>query len=240
MPRVSQFWVYEMQEETNNKKEKNRFIVFTPKEEKLYELLTKYDEAGQLPKMLEGVVKVLDDTGNPMRFSQAANTIRGIADTLLNYNDNKISKSKPNIDEYDFSDLKNSFETILKSLLDKIADLEDKEETKQQANRKYVQLNNLLLYGARTRKHQLLDLLGSTNDLRILPKALQENAEKLAETYHYFSQVLHRYKEEEPEFSKYWLFFQDFLILVTSGFFDLAKEIDPFLEEETIFNEGLK
>ncbi len=184
----------------------------------------------KLPKMLEGVVKVLNDFNNPMRFSQSANTIRGIADILLNYNKTETKKPTPNLKEEEFNNLKNEFEIILKSSLQKITDDEDREETSLQANKKYEELKNLLSYGIRTRKQQLLELLGSVKDLRILPKALQDSAEKLAEIYNYFTQVLHRQHEYEPEFSKNWLFFQDFLILATSGFFDLAREIDPFLE----------
>lgn len=222
------------------KNEQENYTPFTAKEKKLHELLIKRDETGQLSKMLEGAVKVLSDLNNPMRFSHAANTIRGIADILLNYNKSEIKKSTLNQKEGEYDELKNKFEIILDNTLQKIADAEDKEETSQQANRKYKELENLLSYGARTRKHQLLELLGSAKDLRILPKALQDSAEKLAEIYKYFTQVLHRHRKDEPEFFKNWLFFQDFLILATSGFFDLAKEIDPFLEEETVSSEGHK
>lgn len=208
----------------------------TEKEKKLYEFLGKRDETGQLQKMLEGAVKVLGDKSNPMRFSQAANTIRGIADVLLNFN--KSSKIPvPKLNGEDLNEMKNKFEEILNKSLEKISDPEDKRETLQQANRKYEELKNLLSLEMKSKKHQLIELLGSKKELRVLPKALQETSEKLARIYDYFTQVLHRYRKDEPEFSKNWLFFQDFLILVTSGFFDLAKEIDPFLEEETLNNE---
>jgi hypothetical protein len=226
--------------DNTDKKEKSTSLVFTPKEEKLYELLTKYDETGQLPKMLEGVVKVLNDVGNPMRFSQAANTIRSITDTILNSNKSKINKPVSYISEEKIKKFKGYFKTILKISLEKIADEEDKEETSKQAFKKYDQLLNLVSYGARTKKHQILELIGPTKDLRVLPKTLQKNAERLAKIYNYFTDALHSHRDEEPEFNTNWLLYQDLLILITSGFFDVANEIDHFLEEETIFGEGLK
>ncbi len=212
-------------------------VIFTPKERKLYELLSNRDETGQLPRMFEGAVKVLSDSRNPDRFSQAANTIRGIADILLDHNRNKMNKPQAILKREKFGELKPQFEIILGKSLERIIDCDDKDETRQQADREFDRLQNILSYGARTKKHQLLDLIGLTKNLRILPKSLQENAEKLVKTYKYFANVLHHHQGVEPDFMTNWLFFQDFLILVTSRFFDIAKEIDPFLEKETISNE---
>ena len=54
---------------------------FSPRERRLYELLGRKDQ--KLASKLEGIVRVLADSGNPDRFAQAANSIRGIADKLL-------------------------------------------------------------------------------------------------------------------------------------------------------------
>lgn len=226
--------------EVVNKKSQDATLIFIDKERKLYGLLSRRDETGQLAKMLEGIIKTLSDLNNPMRFSQAANTIRGIADILLKLNNNTFNSSTPHVSEDEFEELKSKFEKILGCCITKIHDEENKNETSQTAERIYRQLKNVLSYGARTKKHQLLELLGSKDNLRILPKTLQDSAERLAKIYNYFTQVLHRHREVEPEFDENWLIFQDFLILVASGFFDLAKEIDPFLENGTIFDEELR
>lgn len=226
--------------EATNKKTQDNILIFTDKERKLYELLCRYDETGQLAKMLEGIIRVLNDLANPMRFSQASNTIRGIADTLLNLNRSEFNSSTPYIIDDELRELKSKFEKVLEDCMAKMNDEENKNETSRTANRIYEQLRNVLSYGSKTKKNQLLGLLGSKNDIRVLPKPLQDSAERLARIYNYFTQVLHRYREIEPEFDENWLIFQDFLILAASAFFDIAKEIDPYLENSTILNEELK
>ncbi len=214
-------------------------LKFTDKEKKLYELLIEWDDTGTLPRMLEGIIRVLNDFENPIRFSQAANSIRGLADKLLNKGNMQI-ESQIILEEKELEDLKESFQNVLEECLVKISDASDKTETKNQANRKFEELNNLLSFGAKTRTHRLLELHSPRNNLKLLPLPLQEAAEELAKTYKYFTAVLHRHHKDEPEFPKKWLYFQDFLIHITSEFFDIAKEIDPFLEEETKTNDGLK
>ena len=55
---------------------------FSPRERRLYELLGKIDQ--ELTSNIEGIVRVLADSGNPYRFAMAATSIRNIAAGLLN------------------------------------------------------------------------------------------------------------------------------------------------------------
>ena len=203
---------------------------FFPKERKLYELLVKRDETGKLSRMLHGAVRVLRDLDNPVRFAQAATTIRSIADSLLEREDNK---SESYIDESDTEDLKKCFRSILEKALTKISDDADKAETSQHATNKFEQLTKVLCFGSRTRRHRLLSLLGTKDDLKKVSDPVQKATEQLANIYNYFTEVLHRHRENEPSFESNWLLFQDFLILITSEFFEIAAEIQPFLEDET-------
>ncbi len=200
--------------ELNLEKLKNvNSLKITGKEKKLYELLIEWDDTGTLPRMLEGIIRVLNDVENPIRFSQAANSIRGLADKLLNKGNTQI-ESQIILKEKELDELKESFQNVLGKCMDKIDDASDKTETKNQANRKFEELNNLLSFGIKTRTHRLLELLSPRKTLRILPLPLQEAAEELAKIYKYFTAVLHRHHKDEPEFPKKWLYFQDFLILV--------------------------
>ena len=218
--------------------DKKSLTEFTPKEQKLYELLSKRDETGQLPKMLKGIVNVLKNSDNPVRFAHAANTIRCIADELINRKAKSIIP-RSMLKEDDFAEVKKNFEEILKKSLAEIKNEEDREESNQQATRTFEQLKNVLLFGVRTKRHQLVDLVGARGS-RIVPEQLQKAAEQLANNYSYFARVLHRHKEDEPDFEDNWIFFQDSLILVTSEFFDIAKDIEPFLRQDTISNERSK
>ena len=207
---------------------------FSPKERKLYELLVKRDDTRRLPRMLHGAVKVLQDLSNPVRFAQAANTIRSIANELLEREEAQTNKPEPYIDTSDIENLKTRFELILEKALEKIGDDDDRTETSINAKNKFVQLANVLSFGSRTRKRRLLSLLGERKDLKIVAMPVQNAAERLAVIYNYFTDVLHGHRENEPDFEKNWLLFQDFLILVTSEFFEIAAEIQPFLEDETV------
>lgn len=207
---------------------------FTPKEKKLFELLVKRDETGKLARMLHGAVKVMKDPDNPVRFAQAANTIRGIADELLRIEEGSVNKPGPYVDTNDVEDLKSRFELILGKALAKIDDGDDKTETTNHAKNKFDQVINILSFGSRSRKRRLFGLLGVDKDLKIVALPVQNAAEKLTDIYNYFIEVLHRHHDNEPNFEGNWLLFQDFLILVASEFFDIAAEIQPFLEDETI------
>jgi hypothetical protein len=218
----------------NELKIPDELIDFSPKERKLYELLIKRDETGKLPRMLRGAVKVLSDLDNPVRFAQAANTIRSIADELLKIEENAANKPGPYVDTTDIEDLKKRFEVILKKALTKIDDGDDKTETTNHAKNKFDQVINILSFGSKSRKRRLFGLLGADKDLKIVALPVQNAAEKLTAIYNYFTEVLHRHHDSEPDFPGNWLLFQDFLILVTSEFFDIAAEIQPFLEEKTI------
>lgn len=208
---------------------------YTPKELSLRELLSKRDETGKLSKMLESIIKVLRDIDNPMRCAQAANTIRCIADKLINRN-NRNSISQSLLGEEDFTEIKEKFAKLLFKSVSKIKNKEDKNETIEQAGKNYDRLKNVLSRGNRTRVHQLVDLIGARGS-NIVPEKLQEDVEQLANNYKYFGKVLHRHDENEPKFEDNWMLFQDFLIIVTSEFFNVVKGIEPFLKQETV-NDG--
>jgi len=221
------------------KSKDNKLLKFTPKELKLYEFLRTLDGSGKLARMLEGVVIVLLDKNNPVRFAQAANTIRCLTDSIL---DLKGQTKRPHklLDTKTISVLEKQFSKILSIALGNISDPKERKETEESVVAKFRQLKNLLSYGTKTKKDQLLGLLYHKDGLRIIPKNLQDSAEKLAKIYHYFAEVLHEHREDEPDFINKWVYFQDFLIIVASGFFDIAKEIDQFLEDRTINNEKSK
>ncbi len=197
-------------------------LKITDKEMKLYQLLIEWDDTGTLPRMLEGIIRVLNDVENPIRFSQAANSIRGLADKLLSKGNTPI-EPKIILEDKELDELKKSFKNALGKCMDNISSASDKTETKNQANRKFEELNNLLSIGIKTRTHRLLELLSPKKTLSILPLPLQHAAEELAKTYKYFTAVLHRHYKDEPEFPRKWLYFQDFLILITSVFFDCTN-----------------
>ena len=217
----------------------NKLLMFTPKELKLLELLVDLDGSEKLARMLAGIVAVLSDKDNPVRFAQAANTIRCLTDEILNLK-GQTKKPLRLLDSKKTSSLNKMFIKVLSVTLSKITDPKEKSETRQLATDRFKQLNKLLYYGARTKKQQLLALLYHKDSLKIIPKNLQDSAEKLTNIYNYFTDVLHEHRENEPDFLNKWVYFQDFLILVTSGFFDTAKEIDAFLEDGTINNERSK
>jgi hypothetical protein len=207
---------------------------FTPKEKKLFELLVKRDETGKLARMLQGAVKVMKDPDNPVRFAQAANTIRGIAEELLKLEEGIGDSAQSYVELKDIGDLRKRFELILEKASAKIDNADDKSETLDQAKNKFDQLIKVLSFGSKSRKRRLFGLLGADKDLKIVAEPVQNAAKKLTDIYRYFTDVLHAHRENEPEFDGNWILFQDFLILVTSDFFEIAAEIQPFLEEETI------
>lgn len=205
---------------------------YTEKEKYLLRLLTEYDETGQLPKMLIGIVRVLNDTENPIRYAQAANTIRGMADKLLDRDKTHLASSY--LQENDLIELEKQFNKVLHNCLCKIKDDQEQKITKDRADDQFKKLKNVLRYGAKTKIMQLLELVGSKNEINIIPHNLQSAATNLVKLYKYFTEVLHSNSNNEPEFEEKWLLFQDFLILVTSSFFEIAKELDKYLEREII------
>lgn len=207
---------------------------FTPKEKKLFELLIKRDETRKLARMLHGAVKVMKDPDNPVRFAQAANTIRGIAEELLKLEEGIGGSAQSYAELKDIEDLRKRFELILEKASAKIDNADDKSETLDQAKNKFNELIKVLSFGSKSRKRRLFGLLGADKDLKIVAEPVQNAAKKLTDIYKYFTDVLHAHRENEPEFDGNWILFQDFLILVTSDFFEIAAEIQPFLEEETI------
>lgn len=207
---------------------------FTPKEKKLFELLAKRDDTGKLARMLHGAVKVMKDPDNPVRFAQAANTIRGIAEELLKLEEGIGDSAQSYVELKDIEDLRKRFELILEKASAKIDNADDKSETLDQAKNKFDQLIKVLSFGSKSRKRRLFGLLGADKDLKIVAAPVQNAAKKLTDIYKYFTDVLHAHRENEPEFDGNWILFQDFLILVASEFFDIAAEIQPFLEDETI------
>lgn len=199
------------------------------REAEVRKLILEYDPSGTLQRMLDGVVRVKNDTGNPMRFQQAANTIRGMADFLI---DSAVGPQNPTpkINPTELEQLKRAFEQVLMKCRAKIEINEDKAETTRLARSKYLQLERQLVYGAQTKRHQLISLLGTPEDMQILSETLRNKAAEMAKTYQYFAEVLHKNNEFEPYFERNWVIFLNFLILKCSLFFEIAKRIRPFLE----------
>lgn len=202
---------------------------FSSKEKKLYELLVRQDDTGQLPIMLVGIVRVLKDDANPMRFHQASSTIRALADSILKLKGKPIDTGDQYLQATEIAGLEDQFVTILAKTLLKIQDADDKKQTDEMARRQFEITKNILLNGTQTRIDKLVGLLGGKNKLRIVSQILQEQAKESAKLYNYFTSSLHRCEGTADEFMPKWERFQDFLIVVASEFFDIAKEIEPFL-----------
>jgi hypothetical protein len=199
---------------------------FTDKELKVYKLLCNYDETGKFSKVFDGIFRTLNDRNNPARFLQASNSIRWIADEIMN---KSKDASYALLDDKGFESLKEEHSNLSKDLLRKITDKRDRENIENAVNSEYGRLHDALKYG--TRRNRLLNLLGSKTDLNSIPELLKVRADSLANTYNYFANCVHNFDVNESEFIDKWLYFQDFLIQILSDFFEMVKEIDPFLED---------
>jgi hypothetical protein len=213
---------------------------FSEREKGLYKLLLDKDKTGQLSNMLLGIVKVLNDSTNPMRFSQAANTIRGLADILIKEKEQEIKSSAEYLSEKEINDFKIVFDSLLKKTLSNINEIDEQSHTHEIADRKFREVVYVLSKGTLTRKDLLIELLGGKQKLKIVSEPLQEQVKELAKLHKYFAETLHNSTFNKTEFNDNWFQFQWLLILIVSGFFEIAKQIDQFITEEAISNGKLK
>jgi hypothetical protein len=207
--------------------------VFSPSDKRLYALLNKLDESGRLSKMLYGVVTVLSNPMNPMRFQQAAATIRLIADSLIKTE----QAERPRLYYLSAEESKSldcTFEEVLGKTTAKVKNAKEQEELTDQAKRKYQQLKDVLLSGTRTKKDLLRDLLWEKRS-EVVPEIIRNTVNTLMNVHSYFDDVIHG-KGDESRLIENWEYFKEFLILVASDFNDIAEEIDSIIADKGVLD----
>jgi hypothetical protein len=212
--------------------------VLDPREREIYDLLLKKDDDGRLSRMFLGAVLVLEDTHNPDRYAQSANSIRCLADELMGDVELKPLKkaAKPEVVSA-LESLKETFESTLSKVIEHFHEQKDHADIRIKATKSFESLEHLMKIGKTTRIQKLEGLLGEPTHVKLLPDVVKKKAEALVRQYDYFTQVLHRHHSDEADFMTNWRKFQDFILIVLSDFFQLASKIDKLLEGDFFENE---
>jgi hypothetical protein len=227
-----------MPENTFNAEEKHS-VNLSPEEKLLLNILGNINPA--LADIFRGALKTLSDIENADRFSQAANSIRGITDILVrnvkkevkNNSNSKIDHSQNGV----LQKLKDYFDEALK-LMPTDVESDDKFAQQRRAQQQFDDLSNTLLKGRLTQKQILKRYFGDKDDLARMPHFAKTSIAEIvsiwAKSHDYFVNVSHYGCPaiDENEFKENWQSIQRCLRITLTLFVDHIPSLDDLLKLE--------
>lgn len=208
----------------------------SPEELRTYKFLCTFDEreGKNLAKKFLCIRSVLNDESNIMRYAQAALVMRSILNSFLVKPGGEIQYLRDD----DFEEFDQEFNRLYDALVEQVKDKKQQNDASGIIKQKYAYLKKDLMHGTLTKPQQMKLLLGDDLSRKALPQYIQELCDSFGRNWNEIGCIIHE-KNIEKNFKEIYDIFLNFLRLITQRFFEITKEIDPYLDKDTYSKEDM-